>query len=169
MKKTALLVVLLCGACGEEKRTPLNFTEATEQTATSVADTSTRPRSVIPNPQDTLIVPAPSSTGSVTIGLAPATSPALRGNATLKANGNSTIVSVTLESQTGGGNYEGVIHSGRCAQIGPQLTDLHPVTTDSLGKGRSASFINVPLDTLQVRPHAMVYGTGGRRQACGDI
>jgi hypothetical protein len=169
MKRILLFVVVVCGACGEEKRTPLSYTEATEQTATSVADTATRPRPVIPNPQDTLVVPSPSSTGSMTIALAPSTSPALRGSATLKANGNSTIVSVTLQSQSGGGNYEGVIHQGRCAHIGPQLTDLHPVTTDSLGKGRSASFINVPLDTLQVRPHVMVYGTGGRRQACGDI
>jgi hypothetical protein len=161
--------LLMCVACSEEKRTPLHFTEATEQTATSIADTATRPRSVIENPQDTLVVPAPSSTGSVTITLTPATSPSLKGSATLKANGNSSIVTVALQSQAGSGTYEGVIYSGRCAQIGPQLTDLHPVTTDSLGKGRSASFINVPLDTLQVRPHVMVYGTGGRRQACGEL
>ena len=170
MKVVILIAVwLVCGACTEEERTPLTFTESTEQSATSIADTATRPRPVIPDPQDTLVVPAPSSTGSLTIALARQTSPSLEGSATLKANGNSTIVTVGLHSQTGSGTYEGVIYRGRCAKIGPQLTDLHPVTTDSLGRGRSASFINVPLDTLQVREHVMVYGKGGRREACGDI
>jgi hypothetical protein len=100
----------------------------------------------------------------LTIALAQQTSPSLA-----KANGNSTVVTVGLLSQTGGGDYEGAIYRGRCEKIGPSLTDLHPVTTDSLGKGRSASFINVPLDTLQVREHVMVFGKGGRREACGNI
>ena len=170
MKRLLIILGVVCAACTEEERTPLTYTEATEQSSTSIADTATRPRSVVPDPQDTLIVPLPSSTGSMTIALAPDTiTPAPSGIATLKANGFSTIVSVSLRSPIGAGNYDGIIHRGSCAKPGPAVTSLNPISTDSLGKGASASFIDVPLDTLQVRDHVMIVGKGGRKEACGVI
>jgi hypothetical protein len=161
--------MLALGACREEKRSWTSFTEASEQTSTSIADTASRAAPIIPNPPDTLAAAQPSSSGALSISLAPRSAPPINGRATLKANGNSTIVSVHLESTRGAGHYEGVVRMGRCAQLGPPATDLEPVSTDSLGKGASASFINIRLDTLRAKQHAVVYGSGGRPDTCGDI
>jgi hypothetical protein len=164
-----LACVLLASACRQEERTPVHFTEATEQSSTSVRDTAVRPASIVPNPQDTFAAPVPSSSGTVAITLAPLTAARLQGSANLKANGNSTIATVELRFPSGAGSHDGVIHQGRCARPGPVVTDLHSVTTDSLGVGRSATFVDIPLDTLRAKPHALVFGKGGRPHACGEV
>jgi hypothetical protein len=166
---SALACALALCACREEKRSWTSFTEATEQTSTSIADTASRAAPIVPNPPDTLAGAQPSRSGTLSISLAAHSAPPLNGRAMLKANGNSTIVSVHLQSTSGAAPYEGVVRVGRCAHLGPPATDLQPVSTDSLGKGASASFINIPLDTLRAKQHAVVYGSGGRPDTCGDI
>ena len=165
---TVTLTVMLT-ACRQEGRTYHNFTEASEQTSTSLGDTTIRPMPVIPNPQDTFAVPQPSTGGTISFPLTMQVEHKPSGNASLKANGWSTIATVHLRSPVGAGTHEGFIHAGRCAKLGPTVTDLHPVSTDSLGIGSAATFVNIPLDTLLARPHAVVYGRGGRPHTCGDI
>ena len=171
MKRTAWIVVMasLLSGCRQEERTALDYTEATEQSSTSAADTATRPQPIVPNPQDTFVVPQPSSTGQLTVALQPMTRARLSGTAIFKANGFSTQTGVRLTFPAGAGTHEGVIHAGTCTKLGPTITDLNPVSTDSLGVGRSASFIDIPLDTLRARPHALTFGKGGRPHACGNI
>jgi hypothetical protein len=164
-----LISGLTVTACRQEERTATEFTEATEQSSTSARDTAVRPASIVPNPQDTFVVPLPSSSGSASLTLAPLTKVQTRGSAVLKANGWSTIASVKLQFAAGGGTHEGFIHQGNCRKLGPTITDLHPVTTDSVGVGASATFVDVPLDTLRARPHALAFGKGGRPHTCGDI
>jgi hypothetical protein len=171
MKKSSALVLLVLAltACRQEGRTYHEFTEAAEQTSTSLGDTALRPMPVVPHPRDTFAVPQPSTTGSLSFALTAQAEQKPAGRGTLKANGHSTLATIHLTFPAGAGTHEGVIHSGRCAKLGPTVTDLHPVSTDSLGAGSSASYINIPLDTLRVRPHAVVYGKGGRPHTCGDI
>jgi hypothetical protein len=171
MKRIGLVfaAVLSLSACREEARTATDYSEATEQNSTSALDTAVRPAAIIPNPPDTFAVDTPSRNIPVNLALAPTTRPPLMGNAILKANGWSSIVTVRLQSQVGGGTHEGFVHTGTCQKLGPTVTDLHPVSTDSLGKGAAASFIDIPLDTLRAKPHALTYGRGGRPHACGNI
>jgi hypothetical protein len=165
----ALCCSLALSACRQEERTLTDYTEAIEQNATSVADTAVRPAPIVPNPPDTFAVPVPSSTGSIAVTLAPMTPVRLQGTATLKANGWSTIAAVKLHFSAGGGSHEGMIHQGTCQKLGPTVTDLHPISTDSLGVGASATFVDIPLDTLRARPHAIVFGRGARPHTCGQI
>jgi hypothetical protein len=171
MRRIIVLCVLFATACTEEERTPLNYTEAAEQSATSVADTSTRPMSIIPNPQDTAVPPPASKPGSLTVAIAPTTNLAPSGSATLKSDGGpATTVSVTLTSKTGAAHFEGMIREGTCKLLGAFVDGLNPVSTDSLGRSaRSVSMITVPLDSLRARPHAIVYGPGARPYSCGNI
>jgi hypothetical protein len=164
-----LVGVLAFTACRQEERTATEFTEAIEQSSTSARDTAVRPASIVPNPQDTFMVPQPSSSGSASLTFVPLTKVPTTGSAVLKANGWSTIATVKLQFAAGGGTHEGFIHQGNCRKLGPTITDLHPVTTDSLGVGASATFLDVPLDTLRARPHAVTFGKGGRPHSCADI
>ena len=171
MKQTIyiILAVLWCNGCRQEERTATDYTEATEQSSTSAADTATRPMPIVPEPQDTPAAPQPSTNGSLSVQLTPRTTGRLSGNAVFKANGNSTIASVRLTFPAGAGTHEGVIHVGRCEKLGPTVTDLNPVSTDSLGVGRSASYIDIALDSLRAKPHALTYGKSGRPHSCGNI
>jgi hypothetical protein len=171
VKATALLFVsaVVLTGCREEGRTATEFTEAIEQSSTSARDTAVRPASIVPNPQDTFAVPQPGSTGTASLTLMPLASLRTTGSVQLKANGWSTIAAVKLKYSAGGGTHEGFIHQGSCKQPGPTVTDLHPVSTDSVGIGASTTFIDIPLDTLRIRPHAVTFGKGGRPHSCADI
>jgi hypothetical protein len=171
VKAAALLFIsaLALTACHEEARTATEFTEATEQNATSARDTAVRPASIVVHPQDTFAVPQPNSAGSSTLALLPLTAVRTTGSVELKANGWSTIASVKLRYMAGGGTHEGFVHQGSCKQVGPTVSDLYPVSTDSVGIGASTSFIDIPLDTLRARPHAITFGRGGRPHSCADI
>lgn len=169
MRMLCLVAVLGLTACREEGRTMTTFTEAAEQASTSAGDTAVRPAPIIPNPQDTFAVDTPSIGSLATVQLAPTMKVRTTGTATFKANGWSTLASVKLQYGAGGGTHDGYIHQGTCARLGPTVTDLHPVSTDSLGAGRSASYINIPLDSLRAKPHALTFGKGGRPHSCGNI
>jgi hypothetical protein len=168
IRRLAAVVVLLA-ACTEEERTPLDYTEAVEQSSTSIADTATAPQPIIPDPQDTPVVPQPVLKAALNVVLQSFAQPPLTGTARLKPNGNWTIVSIDLRTANGSGNYEGAVRQGACTAPGPTVTGLNPVSTDSLGKGASATFIDVPLDTLVAKPHIVIFGKGGRRESCGPI
>jgi hypothetical protein len=169
MKRRLLVAAAaLLAACLEEKRTPVDYTERIERTSVSAADTASRPAPVAPSAQDPPVtLPGSDATAEVTI--APLTAGRVHGLLRLRGNGGSTIVDAALTAERGAGTYEGAIHVGPCSRLGARVASLIAVSIDSLGTGRSATFVAFPIDTLLVRRHAVVFGRGGRPDSCGDV
>ncbi|MEW5929885.1 MAG: hypothetical protein AB1941_20725 [Gemmatimonadota bacterium] len=164
--RTLALVALLAG-CGDEDRTQTEYTPSNDRTSTSADDTTAVPARVVPWP-DTAPAALPPQ---VTLGLAlaPLGGETVRGSGRVAAAGMATSISVALAQAVGGATYEGAVRQGSCARVGPTVASLVPASTDSLGAGQAASDVPVPIDSLTGSPHVVVYGRGGRPEACGPV
>lgn len=167
--RTGLLVVLLAlSGCGDEDQTQTEYTPSNDRTATSTDDSTAVPARAVPGVADTLIDPLPPR-GTASVALVPLRPNAVRGNGLLASAGGGTSVSVALSGGAAGATYEGAVRQGVCARIGSAVASLVPATADSLGNGQAASDVLVPLDSLTGAPHVVVYGRGGRPEACGAV
>jgi hypothetical protein len=165
--RTLALPFFLLAGCGDEDRTQTEYTPSNDKTSTSSDDTTAVPARAVPWP-DTLPAPLPpQDTFAVT--LAPLGTARLRGSGQVAAAGTATSVAVTLAQAAGGATYEGAVRQGSCARMGAAVASLVPATADSLGGGRASSDVPVPVDSLTGAPHVLVYGRGGRPEACGAI
>ncbi|HEX2191347.1 MAG TPA: hypothetical protein VHG51_20720, partial [Longimicrobiaceae bacterium] len=93
----------------------------------------------------------------------------LRGSGRAATAGRGASVSVALSGGAPGITYDGAVRLGVCARVGPTVAPLHPVSADSLGRGAAASDLPFPVDSLLRAPHVVVYGRGGRPEACGPV
>lgn len=165
--RTALLLLALA-ACGDEDRTQTDYTPSNDRTRTSADDTAVRPAPATV-PPDTLPLESPPQ-DSVGIALAPLGRMTVRGTGQVAAAGKATSISVTLTEGVRGATYEGAVRRGQCNAMGATIASLFPVTADSANRrGQAASDINLPVDSLTGTPHVVVYGRGGRPEACGAI
>ena len=165
MGMMAALVVL--AACGEEDRTQTDYTPSNDKSRTSADDTAARPARAVPVP-DTLPIASPPQ-GSFAVALAPLGRATARGSGEVAAVGKATSISVTLAQAARGSTYEGAVRQGVCAAMGAGVASLYPVSADSLGSGQASSDVNLPIDSLTSAPHVIVYGRGGRPEACAAI
>jgi len=167
--RTALLAALIAlAACGDEDRTPRDYTASIDKTSTSADDTAATPAPVIADPADTAAKPAPPQV-TIPLFLDPLGRSTARGSGEAKAVGKSTSISVDLARAVAGATYEGAVRQGSCAGAGSTIASLHPVTADSLGTGRASSDVSLPIDSLTKQPHVVVYGRGGRPETCAAI
>lgn len=162
-----LAALLALAGCGDEDRTQTDYTASADKVSTSADDTAATPALAIPL-SDTLPREAPPQ-DTFALALAPVPGARGRGSGEVMAAGKATSVAVALSGVVGGATYEGSVRQGRCAATGPAVASLFPVSADSLGSGRAASDVPVPVDSLTGRPHAVVYGRGGRTELCGEI
>jgi hypothetical protein len=168
MRSRTVLVLLALAACGDEDRTQTEYTPANDYTRTSADDQPSVPAPATAVP-DTTPVPAPPQ-GRVAIALAPLGHSTVRGTGEVAAAGKATSISVTLTEGVRGATYEGAVRQGRCNAMGASVASLVPVTADSaMRRGQAASDVNVPIDSLTGAPHVVVYGRGGRPEACASI
>lgn len=163
-----LLALLALAGCGDEDHTQTDYTPSNDRTSTSADDSIVVPARVIPGVADTLPDPLPPR-GVVGLALSPLGGSAVRGSGRAASAGTGTAIAVALSGGAGGATYEGAVRQGVCARIGPQVAALVPATADTLGNGRAASDVPVPLDSLTGGPHVVVYGRGGRPEACAAI
>jgi hypothetical protein len=162
-----LLAAQGLGRCYDEDRSPTEYTAAAEKSSTSSNDTTTAPAPVVPGVSDTTSDPLPPPRAA-TVALSPL-GQGLRGTAQLRSSGTATLVFASLSQGKASTSYDGAIRQGRCARMGANVAPLLPVTADSLGGGRAASDVPVPIDSLLGSPHVLVYGKGGRPEACGEL
>lgn len=184
--KTVVLGLLLMagpglGRCYDEDRSPTEYTAAAEKSSTSSNDTTSAPASVVPGVTDTTSDPLPPPRAAAVVltplGQGPGGTPLLlapmaervRGTAQLRSAGGGSLVLTTLAQGKASTTYDGAIRQGRCTRLGANVASLLPVTVDSLGGGRAASDVPVPMDSLLGRPHVLVYGKGGRPESCADL
>ncbi|MBV9773596.1 MAG: hypothetical protein JO040_06575 [Gemmatimonadetes bacterium] len=163
-----LLALLALSACGDEDRTQTGYTASNDRTSTSGDDTTAVPAPVVPGVADTLPDPLPPQ-DTVVVALAPLADSRVRGSGQMGAVGASTAVSVTLSGGSPGITYEGAIRQGACTRMGSTLASLVPVSVDTLGNGRAAGDVAIPLDSLLGGPHVLVYGRSGRPESCAPI
>jgi hypothetical protein len=160
-------VLLALAACGDEDRTQTEYTASNDHARTSADDTTIRPARAVPVP-DTLPKRSPPQ-DSFSIALAPLGSATARGSGQVAAAGKATSISVALAQAARGSTYEGAVRQGVCAAMGASIAPLHPVSADSLGSGQASSDVSLPIDSLTSSPHVVVYGRGGRPEACAAI
>lgn len=161
------VIVLAFVACGEEDVTPERYTPAVEKKALA-ADDITPELSEIATAglrPPRRHAPATSLGGSFT-GYSGAL---LSGSAVLAAAGAQTRIDVRLTGGARNGHYEGAVRRGGCERIGPRLAALNPVSVDSVGAGRAVTLVPVPIDSLGASPHVLVFGRGGRPEACAPV
>ena len=164
--RTLALLFLLAG-CGDEDRTQTGYTPSNDRTSTSSDDTTAVPARAVAWP-DTAPAPLPPQ-DTLGLALAPLGSAAVRGSGRVAAVGMGTSISVVLAQAAGGATYEGAVRQGNCGRIGPSVAALVPATADTLGAGQASSDVPVPIDSLTGSPHVVVYGRGGRPEACGPV
>jgi hypothetical protein len=165
MGMAAALLVL--AACGEEDRTQTEYTASNDKASTALDDSVARPARAVPVPDTQPQADPPQNTYAIT--LAPLGKATARGSGQVAAVGKATSISVTLTQTARGSTYEGAVRQGVCAAMGATVASLFPVSADSLGSGQASSDVNVPIDSLTARPHVVVYGRGGRPEACAAI
>ena len=168
MRRIAWLMLLGLAACGDEDRTQTDYTASNEKTSTSRDERPAVPAPAAPGANDTSVLPLPPA-GSIGLSLRPLGGDSSGGAARLRAQGRRTVYSVQLSRAAAGHAYAGEIRLGVCAQPGPSLTSLNPAVVDSAGRGAAAGDVAVPLDSLLSSAHVLVYGRGGRPEACGEI
>jgi hypothetical protein len=161
----ALLLAL--AACGDEDRTQTRYTPSADKNSTSADDTTAVPARAIQGP-DTVPKAAPPQ-DTFALALAPLRPAGLRGSGQAAAAGKATAISVTLAEGHPGASYAGAVRRGVCGAMGAEVASLNPVSTDLRGRGQASSDIPVPVDSLTGSPHVMVYGPGGRPEACGVL
>ncbi|HEX6042802.1 hypothetical protein [Longimicrobium sp.] len=159
--------LLVLAACGDEDRTQTDYTPSNDHARTSSDDGAARPAPAAPVP-DTLPVKAPPQ-DTLPITLSPLGRATARGTGQVAASGKATVVRVMLTRTARGQTYEGAIRRGVCTAMGASIASLFPVSADSLGSGQAASDVSVPIDSLTGAPHVVVYGRGGRPEACAAI
>jgi hypothetical protein len=162
-----LLLLLASAACGDEDKTQTEYTASNDKASTSADDTAVAPARAVPIP-DTLPHKAPPQ-DTVAFALAPLGNALVRGTGQVAATGKSVSVAVSLAQGIHGVTYEGAVRQGGCAAMGPAVGSLFPVSVDSMGMGRAASDLSVPIDSLMSKPHVIVFGRGGRPETCAPI
>lgn len=168
MRTGALAALLALAACGDEDRTYTGFTASIDKTSTSADDTTGVPAPAVPHPPDTLLEKSPPQV-AFAVALGPVASARVRGTGQVKAVGKSTSIAVALAEGVQGATYEGAVRQGSCAGVGASVASLFPVSADSLGNGRASSDVSLPIDSLLGAPHVVVYGRGGRPEACAPL
>lgn len=164
----ALSLLVSIAACGEEDRTPFDYTPSVDRVATS-GDDSTRMAAVVsPVPPPTGTSPSP-IVARFTASLAPPTERSLTGNANVLGRGKSASVTALLQGGDAGITYAGAIKQGTCDRIGSRLADLVPISVDSAHGGTSFSSVSVETEHLLERPHVVVFGRGGSAEVCGSL
>lgn len=163
----ALVLLLALGACGDEDRTPAHFTPSNDRSATSAGDSALTPAAAVPE-RDTLPIESPPQ-DTFALAFAPLPYAGARGTGQVAAVGKATSISVSLQQAAWGQSYEGSIRQGACDAMGPAVASLVPATADSLGRGQASSDVPVRIDSLTKKPHVVVYGRGGRGEACAPI
>lgn len=164
--RTLALLFLLAG-CGDEDRTQTGYIPSVDKTSTSTDDTTAVPARAVAWPDTAPAALPPQDT--LGLALAPLGDAAVRGSGRVAAAGMATSISVALAGAAGGATYEGAVRQGVCARIGPVVASLIPASADSLGSGQASSDVPVPVDSLTGSPHVVVYGRGGRPEACGPV
>lgn len=159
--------MLALAACGDEDRTQTEYTPSNDKASTSADDSAARPARAVPVP-DTMPVKSPPQ-DTLPITLAPLGRATARGTGQVAATGKSASITVALSSTAPGQTYEGAVRQGICASMGASVASLYPVSADSTGSGQASSPLNVPVDSLTGKPHVVVYGRGGRPEACAAI
>lgn len=163
----AIVLALSLCACGDERRTPAEYTTSLERTSTSSNDTALIPaRATPPGSRDTLYTPAATAVRFV---LAALGGSLVRGEVDLAASGERSTFHVGLVGGHPGTTYDGAVRLGSCRSPGATLTSLNPVTADSLGRGRAVTDVHIPADSVRKDPLVVTYGKGGRPEACGAI
>ncbi|HET8657181.1 MAG TPA: hypothetical protein VFL93_16765 [Longimicrobiaceae bacterium] len=166
-----LALLLALTACGNASRTQSEYVPSNVRIATASSDTIVSLAPVVLGAPDTAVKPPspPATAPGVEVALASLGGSTLRGLAHLTAIGASTAVATHVLGGHGGATYAGAVRLGTCGAMGASVAPLNPVTADSLGTGASASRLSVPLDSLLHVPTVVVFGPGGRPQACGEI
>jgi hypothetical protein len=164
---TLAALLLALAACGDEDKTQTDSTPSNDRASTSVDDTAVSPAPAVAVRDTALKKSPPQDTFAII--LAPLGRSTVRGSGQVGAAGKASSVSVTLTGGAPGATYEGAIRQGTCAGAGASIAPLFPVSADSLGNGRAASDVPVPIDSLTKKPHVVVYGPGGRPVTCAPI
>jgi hypothetical protein len=162
-----MAMLLALAACGDEDKAQTGYTPSNDKASTSAGDTAATPARAA-NLPDTLPHKAPPQ-DTFAIALAPVEGATVRGTGRVAAVGKSTSIAVALTQGIRGATYEGAVRQGICAGMGSSVASLLPVSADSLGSGRASSDVVVPIDSLTSRPHVVVYGRGGRPEACAQL
>lgn len=163
----SLALLLVLAACGDEDRTQTEYTPSNDHARMSADDGAARPARAVPVP-DTPAHPVPPQ-DSLPLTLSPLGRATARGTGQVAASGRASVVSVALAQAARGATYDGAIRQGDCAAMGASIASLFPVSADSLGSGQASSDVSVPIDSLTGAPHVVVYGRGGRPEACAAI
>lgn len=163
----AAAALLALAACGEEDVNPSDYTPSNDHARMSADDGAVRPAPAASLP-DTLPKKAPPQ-DSLPIALSPLGRATARGTGQVAASGKASVVRVALAQAARGQTYEGAIRQGVCEAMGASIAPLFPVSADSLGSGQASSDVSVPIDSLTGAPHVVVYGRGGRPEACAAI
>lgn len=166
-----LIALLLLGACGDINHTATDYTQSSSRLATAGNNVVPRYSPVAPGalPPTTGLPRRSAPPSVVSVALSPRPSRALRGSGRLESAGSSTLVQVELGAGASHTTYEGAVRRGNCDMIGSRVASLVPVSADSEGAGRSASLVTVPVTHLLKAPHVLVFGPGGRVEACGAV
>lgn len=163
-----VLALLALAGCGDEDRTQTDYTPSNDYTRTAADDSAVSPAPATA-PPDTVPEKAPPQ-DTFALALAPLGRATVRGTGQVAAAGRATSIFVTLTQGVRGATYEGAVRQGRCDAMGATIASLVPVTADSaMRRGQAASDVSVPLDSLTGAPHVVVYGRGGRPEACAAI
>lgn len=166
-KLLLLIMMMILVGCGDEDRTPAQYTPSSDETSTSADDSTLVPARAVPV-RDTAPAPPPAPR-VIAFALAPLGAGTLRGSGEAASAGSGTSVSVALAQGARGATYQGAVRQGNCARMGAEIASLVPASVDSLGAGRAAGDVPVPIDSLAGAPHVIVYGRGGRPETCGPI
>jgi hypothetical protein len=167
-----LLALLPLGACGDVRHAATDYTPSSSRLATAGNDEVPRRAPVVARALAPAAPVAPVSVAEPTraeVALAPDPPSTLRGGGRVEPAGSSTLVRVDLAGGSPYTTYQGTVRRGSCSAIGSTVASLVPVTVDSIGTGRSASQVAVPIRRLLSAPHVLVFGAGGRVEACGAV
>jgi ABC-type glycerol-3-phosphate transport system substrate-binding protein len=155
-------VPLALGACGASDAAK----ETGEADSTSAPPTDTT-ATVVPLPPDS----APHDT--MRVALAAVNASGITGDAVVSGSGSGAQVVLTLRGAKAAGTHQAHVHSGTCAQPGPPVAPLQPVTVDASGTGSSTSTIDVGMAALMDGGHIVsaheAGGNPGAMIACGRI
>jgi hypothetical protein len=160
------LVTLLLSACGEEDRTPLEFTPSLDRAATAADDAAplllrvTSPADTMPHP------PGPPRTSTIVLTGA---GPSLAGEVVITSRSASSSLTARLTGGDAGVTYSGEVRQGTCVKPGGRVVTLNPVSADSAGVGSSYSDVSVGIAQLTGIPHLIAFRAPQSGAVCGPI
>jgi hypothetical protein len=105
----------------------------------------------------------------VAIELEPMNESGVSGEAMAMHSDDAVVVILELEGLPGEGQFNAHVHGGSCADGGPVLVALNPVTGLADGTGTSTTTLEADELDPAVSHFVMVHGEGGTPVACGDM